>query len=455
MTDQNPGPGDPTTVVPTPADPATPVTPDPAYAPAEPATTAAPVAPVSGPAGPSRRRWVGALAAIAVVVAISAAAVYALTGAAPNATVLGYVPGGSVMYGEFRMDLPGDQDRKVAEFLSKFPGFADQSSIETKVGETLDRIVGSASGDKQTYARDIEPWFGGELAFSVGQLPDPKSLADPATSPEAHALVLLSVKDAALAQAWFDKLVAADGTQVATEDYAGTTITTPATQGSQSAGFAIIGGKVAVIGDLASVKAAIDTKGAGAFANEPGPKAAFAALDSDHLGFVYMALGPLYQWSSEMQTAMMSAMPGVTPSTGIPGCQPSDMTSMMADFLPEWMGMSVKAEGNGLAFEAVSPPAAKAIGPTEDRTSDLAKHIPGTAIMAAVVNDYGATLRQAIDLYKSQPCFKDAIAQFERAADLAGGLDSVLSWIGDTAIVVNGSDPLPEAGIVVSPDRQR
>ena len=64
---------------------------------------------------------------------------------------------------------------------------------------------------------------------------------------------------------------------------------------------AIINGKVAVIGDLASVKAAIDTNGAGAFANEPGPKAAFAAADGDHLGFVYLDLGPLFDWSASMR----------------------------------------------------------------------------------------------------------------------------------------------------------
>src|SRR4029077_18931323 len=74
---------------------------------------------------------------------------------------------------------------------------------------------------------------------------------------------------------------------------------------------------------------------------------------------------------------------------------------------------------------------------------------PASAIALAVVHDYGATLQQGIDLYKSQPCFKEAFAQLETSAALAGGLDAILGWIADTAIVVNGTDPLPEAGIVV------
>ena len=37
-----------------------------------------------------------------------------LTGASPTATVLGYVPADSVMYGEVRLDLPGDQRQQSA-----------------------------------------------------------------------------------------------------------------------------------------------------------------------------------------------------------------------------------------------------------------------------------------------------------------------------------------------------
>jgi hypothetical protein len=449
MTDQHSDPWDPTTVTPTPATPVPDAPPQDEFVPAEPASRAAPVTAVDAPAGPSRRRWGVALGAIAVVVAISAAAVYALTGAAPPATVLGYVPAGSVMYGEFRMDLPGGQDRKVAEFLSHFPGFADQSSIQTKVNETLDQLVGKASSDKQTFGKDIQPWFEGELAFSVGELPGPQAVTSASGASNTRALLLLSVKNAALAQDWFDQLLTEGGAAVTTTQYGGTTITTPAKQGTPETGMAIIDGKVAVIGDLASVKSAIDTNGNGAFADEPGPKAAFAAADGSHLGLVYLALGKLYDWSASLQSSLQNALPSADPGLVIAGCDPSTMTKMTAGLLPEWATFTVKADSDALEFESVSPPPAKAVGPTSDRTSDLVKHIPASAIALAVTHDYGATLQQGIDLYKSQPCFKDAFAQLEKSADLAGGLDAILGWIGDTAIVVNGTDPLPEAGIVV------
>ena len=275
--------------------------------------TPAPVEPVTPPEGPpkrSRGRWALALGGAVAVVAITAALVFALVGKSPNATVLGYVPADSIVYGELRMDLPGDQGKQIAAFLSKFPGFADQAAFESKIDEALDRIVAGASSDKQTYTKDIKPWFEGELAFAIGPLPDTKALlADPASA-KIRALVLLSVKDGALAQAWFDALIKEGGAAVTTESYGGATITKPADSGAQPYGLAIIDGKVAVIGDLDSVKAAIDTKGGGAFAAQPGPKAAFGAADSDHLGFAYMALGPILEWSIDYQKAMTDAYGG-------------------------------------------------------------------------------------------------------------------------------------------------
>ena len=84
------------------------------------------------------------------------------------------------------------------------------------------------------------------------------------------------------------------------QPYDGATLTLfDKTDGLQPA-FAIVDGKVAVAGDLVSVKAAIDTKGNGGFAKEPGPKAALDSIDGDHVGFAYVALRPLLDWSTEL-----------------------------------------------------------------------------------------------------------------------------------------------------------
>ena len=87
------------------------------------------------------------------------------------------MPDGTIVYGEARLDLPGDQRLALAAFLSKFPGFADQSAIEGKLNEVMDRFVGGVTNGDQAYTTDIQPWFDGELAFALGPLPDPGTLS--------------------------------------------------------------------------------------------------------------------------------------------------------------------------------------------------------------------------------------------------------------------------------------
>ena len=148
----------------------------------------------------------GRLAVVAVVIGASAAVVALVTGAAPTATVLGYVPAGQR---RVRRGPPRPARRpapaRSASSSRKFPGFADQAALETKLDEVLDQLVDEATSDKQTYTADIKPWFDGELAFSVGPLPGPHGARrEPRSAATSRALLLLSVKDAALAQAWFD-----------------------------------------------------------------------------------------------------------------------------------------------------------------------------------------------------------------------------------------------------------
>ena len=155
----------------------------------------------------SRLRWAAAIAVVALVVGASAAAAALLTGSSSTATVLGYVPEHTIVYGEVRLDLPGDQKQAVGAFLSKFPGFADQASLDTKLDEVLDDLIRDASNGEQTYTGNIKSWFDGELAFSVGPLP-PASIAVQGRRVGAWARsapsALLSVKDPTAAEAWFD-----------------------------------------------------------------------------------------------------------------------------------------------------------------------------------------------------------------------------------------------------------
>jgi Protein of unknown function (DUF3352) len=425
------------------AAPAAPVTPAtaPLGEPTPPVVTA-PVSPdgvaVEPPRKRGRLRWAAAAAVIAVVVLVSAAAAFVLTSGASTAAILGYVPADSVAYGELRLDLPGDQKQAVGQFLSTFPGFKDQAALDTKLDEVLDRLVAEASTDEQTFTKDIKPWFDGEIGFAVGALPAATELTDPAkAAADTRALVLLSIKDAALAQTWFEGVLTESGTTSTTQTYDGVELTVasePSMPGAQGA-FGIVNGKVAVIGDLASVHAAIDTDGTSGLAGDPAFDAATAAIDADHLGFVYVHL-----------RSILDRVMAAAPTTDGPA-----VSASMLALVPDWVATGFRVEDDALVLDAIAPHNAEAPGPDTNHANGVADWAPPTTIVMAAANDYGATLRETIALYRQDPALKDAFTSVDQAAGLLGGLDAALAWIGDAGVVVNQDGTAIEGGLVAIP----
>jgi Protein of unknown function (DUF3352) len=439
--DPVPGTDTDTTVTPTPQIPAAPV--EPAVEPVIPvattpvgadATAAAAIAPKR-----SRMRWFAAIGVIALVVAGSAAAALMLTGASPAATVMGYVPSDSVMYGEIRLDLPGDQKREIGEFLSKFPGFADQAALDTKLDEVLDRLVSDATDGEQTFSADIKPWFDGEMAVAVGPLPDAAALTDPeSVAADGRALVLLSIKDEALARAWFDGVMAESGATGVPETYEGVELTIfaePEMAGAQAA-FAIVGGKVAMAGDVTSVKAAIDTNGDAGLSDDPAFSAAADAMDGDHVGLFYVDIDALMDAALEL-----SQQSGDTPQVS---------ESMLA-LVPDWAAFRLRVEGDALVMDGAMPHNASAPGPDTNRANGVADWAPPATIVLAAGNDLGATLLEMIELYRSDPAMGEFFTGLDEGAGMLGGVDAVLGWMGDAGLVISQDGDAFEGGLVVLP----
>jgi hypothetical protein len=196
-----------------------------------------------------------------------------------------------------------------------------------------------------------------------------------------------------------------------------------------------------VAGDLTSVKAAVDTDGSSGFAKEPGPEAALGAASDDHIGFVYVALQPIMDWSNDLTKALGDDFGGATGALSGP----------MLDVLPDWGAYWLRIESDAVVMEAVAPRPTTATTPPEDRASTVVDHIPATSVVAAVSNDVGAQLQQMLELYGSDASMKDALEAVDQALGVLGGADAALGWIGDTAIVVNVADGTPEGGLLVVP----
>ena len=246
---------DPTQAVAVPTAPLTPASDrptDPVEQPVDPAVAWAAAVPVEPPASRSagrarRLRWAAAIAVVALVLGASAAVAALITSGATASTVLGYVPAGSagLRRGPPRpAGRPAPGGRRVPP---EFPGFADQAALEGKLDEVLDEFVKKATEGGQSYTADIKPWFDGQLAFALGPLPPAASLRDPSASlDKVRALALISVKDAALADAWIDDTLKKAGVTGTPEPYDSTVITVVKGNGPDAPeyAYAIIGGKV-------------------------------------------------------------------------------------------------------------------------------------------------------------------------------------------------------------------
>ena len=137
--------------------------------------TSAPAVPVKTATTPRRRnrlRWAVSLAVVALVIATSAAVAAIITGRASQRRGPRLRPGrhDHVRRGPSRPPgRPAPCRRRVPVQVPgvRGPGRArDASSTRSSTISSRGRPTAS-----QTYTTDIKPWFGGELALSVGPLP--------------------------------------------------------------------------------------------------------------------------------------------------------------------------------------------------------------------------------------------------------------------------------------------
>ena len=408
-------------------------------APPEP-VVAAPTAPVAAarPAGPgrSRLRWLVAGIVTLLVVGTAAGATFLLTRDAGDPDVLAWTPADSVVYTEARLDLPGSQQAELAKVMSAFPGFDDQAAFPTKLAEALDQLVKRASDDKMGYQADIEPWFGGQVSMSIGPLP---SAADPT---QVRALVLASVKDATKAGAWAEELLTETGATTSTETYDGITITRvvpPA--GSDAAGADVTGayalfGPVIALGDPASIKAAIDTKGTGGLPTHDQFTAASGSVSGDRLGFLYLNAAAIAQGAQGLAGDTGATMP--------------ELPAMFDDLSAPWVVMAVRAEDGAIVVDTRQPHVDK-LGPAVATESKVAALVPASTVFLATGHEVGAGLERLRALAAEDPELADGVKQLEDSLALIGGVDALIGWIGDAGIAITRDGDELAGGLVVTP----
>jgi hypothetical protein len=378
-----------------------------------------------------------ALLASGLVVAILVGLVVFLGGPAPSGAPA-YLPGNTYLYSEARLDLPGSQRQKMAQFLSHFPGFKDQASFDRKIDETLDRAMREATGGRYTYTGDVKPWFGGQVAFALTGTPQAGSTTVP-------AVITLSVIDRAKADAAFARFredAKAAGVTLRSEEYRGVTIwsidsSAPRPSGVPStAEVALTSDAVLISAQPGGIKAALDRKqGAG---DSLGKSTEFGdalkGIRDDRIALIYIGTRAL---KASIEQQIGSSAPG------------GQFLRDSLKSIPDQFAGSARVEADRVVLEARSKIAADA-KPTL-RESALASKVPASSLAFIETRDVGQSLGRLIAQLKSDPQLKQTAPQLEQVELALGNkLESYLDWLGDVAIVGEAPNGRPTGGLVAT-----
>ena len=176
-------------------------------------------------------------------------------------------------------------------------------------------------------------------------------------------MVLIAVKDGAAAKAWVSKQLGGSQT---TETYAGGEITIVSGPLKSNLAFAVRG-TVLILGPEKTVKAALDTAGASAFASSESFTAARKTAPSAYLGYGYVDL------KAFTDAALAAA--------GDQATLPAACLDTMVAKIPAWAAGSARAEDDALVFTATAPTAG-ATSTAKDSASAIASHLPASTVAA-------------------------------------------------------------------------
>jgi hypothetical protein len=388
--------------------------------PAQPMTPSAQPAPASG--GASRLRWIvaGAVAALALAVTVGAVM---LLGKSATPTALQYIPGDAAIVGEIRMDLPGDQLQHLGNLLAHFPGFADQSTLSTKLDESMKRLLATDGQTGVDYVADVKPWLSGPGFFAVMA---PATGATGATDAGAtHAVFSATTSGTATCDVLFR------GLAVKHETYRGLDLVESATGTLACA----LDGRQGLIGDAATVRLALDAKAAGSGMDKSAKYAAArSALGLDRLATLYV--------SGDALTQALAAS-GTSAGT-------QDVTALTGP-IPDWTIIGVRAEDDSLVVDSLAAPVVQpANGPSllplpAAHASVLAPIVPADTLVFVESQGAGVALENLLTRLKAIP---DLASAFQ-VLDGMGGPSQLVGWIDDAGVAVSVHGTTPDAALLI------
>jgi len=358
--------------------------------------------------GASRTRWlVGGGVAVAAVAAIALAASF--LAASPMPDVLKYLPADSAIVVELRPELPGDQRQHLGNLLAHFPGFEDQSTLDAKLDEVLERVTREASAGQVDYATRVKPLLAGPMAVSVTA----DALGDSMTGGTPDGVLLVATTDGSATCA------SIFGPIGETTTYRSVDVETLGSFGPGAA--CALHERYLLVGTEASVQGGLDARLDGKGVDRSSTyRAARSKLEGDQLGSMFLDGDPII--------AVIEETAG-----GFGG----------AAQLPEgfWLIQGFRVTDEALVFDAYTAAVASMLpsgAPTSAPASEsrFAAALPADTLAFVEYHGVGASVEQALAALGAQPGTGEVLQGLEDALLTLGGTDNLTGWIEDAGIAV-------------------
>ena len=384
-----------------------------------------------------RHRWaVAGVATIALIGVIGAFVLFSGPRPGTPSPVAHFAPADVTTYVEVRLDLPGDQRDRLAEFMSHFPGFADQASFERKLDETFNSMLRSSDSGLD-WARDIEPWFDGQLAIFSSEPVETDSI----TAPQNMSIVAMVTDRTALEALIAQKM---GDTTTVDEDYNGVVVRTVEDESGPGGSFAITDEALVVAISSDEVKAALDVRAdrAPGLADDEFFLAQLGSLHADRLATVYFEHDPT-----------VSIDPMDVPR-GLPFDLPMGCASELTSAGAVRALAEVRAEGDRMTLTArARPSGTDGLPLPPNEPSVLSASMPSDTVAYFEMRQLGASishrLGRLIDCIGGMEGGPD-LGQLERF--LGTSPESYFDFVDDAAVAVSFTDDEPTGGMIATVD---
>jgi hypothetical protein len=290
---------------------------------------------------------------------------FLVLGGASTGRAASLAPATTAAYVNVYLQPSAGQQMNLAELIGRLPGFADDASLDEKIDQVAQNLLGGTGID---YRTDLKPWIGSQVALA----------AWPTDGDEPRGVVVIAeVRDAVAAQEALPALLGGgEPMETTTETYRGTELNV-----GDGGAYAFVDEMVVVGEDAASVQASIDAAQGSSLADRADFRDTIDALPPDHLASAFLDL------------AAFAEVAGGGELTGL-----------------STAGVVLVAEGEGLRLSGTAPfdvdeavPSARAGFALGTEPSSLVDWMPADTVGEAVVFGLRQTLEDVEAMLGAAP----------------------------------------------------